>query len=312
MTDETDDVSRSSRRRVLGAAAGGAGLLIGAVSGAVGGRSFAKAPDIPVYPKGRRFAGKVVVITGATSGIGAAAARMFAAEGGHVVFCGRRIERGRQVEDAIRKDGGSARYIQADVREENQVKAFIDAAAEQSGGIDVCFNNAGITIQKPLHAYTAAEWDDVQNTNLRGNFFALKYQYPWLKKRGGGVVVVTASSNAIATDAGRSAYTSSKRGLVGLVQSAAQDYWDDSIRINTLIPGTTNTELVRRAAGMMDAPDSVWDAAAGVWGRSNVAVARRMASPDEIAVMALALASEEYSYLTGAQIVIDGGKTTHA
>src|SRR5260221_12088323 len=97
-----------------------------------------------------------------------------------------------------------------------------------------------------------------------------------------------------------------------MVQAAAQDYADHNIRINALIPGTTDTEFVRRAAGMMDAPDPVWQAAAAVWARANVAVAHRMARPEEIAAFAVTLASDEFPYLTGAQMVIDGGKTAHA
>jgi NAD(P)-dependent dehydrogenase (short-subunit alcohol dehydrogenase family) len=302
----------NSRRRLLGTAlaAGAGGIIAGALGGAtaVGTR---KAPTVHVEDR-QRFRNKVVLITGATSGIGAAAAKMFAAEGGKVAFCGRREDRGAQVEREIKAQGGEVHYIRADVRIESDVQRFVDQAAERYGGLDVCFNNAGITIERPLHEYTAAEWDDVVGTDLRGNFLALKYEIPHLIRRGGGVVVVTASSNAVATTAKRSAYSAAKRGLVALVQAAAQDYADNNIRINTLIPGTTDTELVRRAAGMMDAPDAVWKAAAAVWAKSNVAVARRLATAEEIATVALALASDEFTFMTGAQIVVDGGKTAHA
>jgi NAD(P)-dependent dehydrogenase (short-subunit alcohol dehydrogenase family) len=301
----------SSRRSVITSAiAGVAGLAAGAASAAtiIGSR---KGPQVTVDGRAR-FKNKVILITGATSGIGAAAARMFAAEGGRVAFCGRRTERGAEVESGIKTSGGEATYIRADVRIEDDVRRFVDQAAELYGGLDVCFNNAGITLERPLHEYSAAEWDDVVNTDLRGNFLALKYEIPHLIKRGGGVVVVTASSNAIATSAKRSAYTAAKRGLVGMVQSAAQDYADNNIRINTLIPGTTDTELVRRVAGMMNAPDAVWEAAVSVWAKSNVAVAHRLARPEEIAAVALMMASDEYTYMTGAQIVVDGGKTAHA
>ena len=266
----------SARRSLLtGALAGVAGFAVGA-AGAAAAVSAKKGPR--VFVDGRaRFENKVVLITGATSGIGAVAARMFAAEGGKVAFCGRRTDRGAEVESRIKADGGEAKYIRADVRIEDDVKRFVDSAAELYGGLDICFNNAGITIERPLHEYAAAEWDDVVNTDLRGNFLALKYEIPHLIKRGGGVIVVTASSNAVATTAKRSAYSAAKRGLVGMVQAAAQDYADHNIRINTLIPGTTDTEFVRRAAGMMNAPDPVWEAAVSVWAKSNVAVAQRLA-----------------------------------
>jgi NAD(P)-dependent dehydrogenase (short-subunit alcohol dehydrogenase family) len=302
------NVGDPDRRSLLTVGVGG--LALGGLAGAATAKSDPK-PELRVEGR-RRFHNKVVLITGATSGIGAAAARMFAMEGGKVAFCGRRTDRGAQVEREIRSLGGEATYIHADVRVEEDVRQFVDRTVQTYGGLDVCFNNAGVTIERPLHEYSAVEWDDVLNTDLRGNFLALKYEIPYLIKRGGGVVVVTASSNAIATTEKRSAYSAAKRGLVGMVQSAAQDYAGRGIRINALIPGTTNTELVRRAAGMMNAPDPVWEAMLGVWARSNVAVAHRVATPDEIAAVALSLASDEFTYMTGAQIVVDGGKTSHA
>jgi NAD(P)-dependent dehydrogenase (short-subunit alcohol dehydrogenase family) len=302
----------SDRRRLLGAAlAAGAGGLVAGVFGGSAVVATRKASPVVVEDR-QRFRNKVVLITGATSGIGAAAAKMFAAEGGKVAFCGRREDRGAQVETEIKAQGGEAHYIRADVRVESDVQRFVDQAAERYGGLDVCFNNAGITIERPLHEYTSAEWDDVIHTDLRGNFLALKYEIPHLIRRGSGVVVVTASSNAVATTGKRSAYSAAKRGLVGMVQAAAQDYVDSNIRINTLVPGTTDTELVRRAACMMEAPDAVWEAAVAVWAKSNVAVAHRLATPEEIATVAVALASDEFSFMTGAQIVVDGGKTAHA
>ena len=260
----------------------------------------------------RRFENKVIAITGATSGIGRAAALAFAAEGGKVGFCGRRELLGRQVEQEIRSHGGEAFYIKADVRVEAEVKSFVDQVAQRYGRLDVAFNNAGITLEKPLHEYTSQQWDDVLHTNLRGVFLAMKYQIPYMLAAGGGNIVVTSSSNAIATTEHRSAYTASKRGLVGLVQSAALDYAAKGIRINALIPGTTDTDLVRRAAGMESAPDAIWEIAARQWAKSHVPGLQRMATPQEIAAFALVLASEDHPYMTGAQMVLDGGKTAHA
>jgi hypothetical protein len=258
----------------------------------------------------RRFENKVVLITGATSGIGRAAAIAFAAEGGKVAFCGRRENLGHDVETSIKSHGGEALYIRADVRDETSVKAFVDQVVQKYGRLDVAFNNAGITLEKPLHEYSSAEWDDIQNTNLRGVFLAMKYEIPYMLANGRGNIVVTSSSNAIATTEKRSAYTASKRGLVGLVQSAALDYVDKGIRINALIPGTTDTALVRRVAHMENVPDGVWEAAASFWANSHVPM-KRMATAEEIAAFALALASDDFPYMTGAQMVIDGGKTAY-
>jgi NAD(P)-dependent dehydrogenase (short-subunit alcohol dehydrogenase family) len=310
MADETNP--KLSRRNVLGSAAVGAtaGLALGLSAGVALGQSAAP-PPLPRI-EGRRFAGKVVVVTGATSGIGRAAAVAFAREGAMVGFCGRRENLGRQVENEIKAAGGEALYVRADVLNEEDVRNFIDKVVASYGRLNVAFNNAGITIEKPLHAFSAREWDLVVNTNLRGVFLSMKYEIPHLIAAGGGNIVVTASSNAVATTARRSAYTASKRALVGLVQAAALDYADKGIRVNAIVPGTTDTALVRRAAGMENVPDAVWEVAASQWAKSHVPGLGRLATPQEIAAFALTLASDDHPFITGAAPVIDGGKTAHA
>jgi len=304
-------MSDISRRTVLSSAvAGAAGLGAGLASGGLLGASTT--PPAPIRVDGRRrFVGKVVLVTGATSGIGRAAAIQFAAEGGKVVFCGRREDLGRELERQIRADKGDALYVRADVRFEDDVRHLVERTIGHYGRLDVAFNNAGITLERPLHEDTAAEWDDVSATNLRGVFMSMKYEIPPMLSGGGGNIVVTSSSNAIATTAHRSAYTASKRGLVGLVQSAALDYASQNIRINALIPGTTDTQLVRRAGGMEHAPDAVWQIASAQWAKSHTPMGR-MATAEEVAAFALSLASNEFPFMTGAQLVIDGGKTAQA
>src|SRR5712671_6674673 len=144
-----------NRRRVLGSTA--IGTAAGIVAGLVAGIGFAtppKAAPVPPLPGRRRFDNKVVVITGATSGIGRAAALQFAAEGGKVAFCGRRTELGAAVERQIREAGGEALYIKADVLVEDEVRAFIDRTVAAYGRLDIAFNNAGITLEKPVHQYS--------------------------------------------------------------------------------------------------------------------------------------------------------------
>jgi NAD(P)-dependent dehydrogenase (short-subunit alcohol dehydrogenase family) len=288
------------------------GLSAAAMAGSLAACTKTPRPASAAVTTKRRFDNKVVLITGATSGIGRAAALAFAAEGGKVGFCGRRETLGHTVEQEIRSKGGEAIYFKADVRVEAEVRSFVDQVAQRYGRLNVAFNNAGITLERPLHEYSSQQWDDVVNTNLRGVFLAMKYEIPHLLAAGGGNIVVTSSSNAIATTEHRSAYTASKRGLVGLIQSAALDYAPRGIRINALIPGTTDTDLVRRAAGMEGAPDAIWEIAAKHWAKSHVPGLERMATPQEIAAFALVLASDDHPYMTGSQMVIDGGKTAHA
>jgi len=314
-TDQPKELPRESANRPISRRsllAGGVGAAAVGVAGLAAGIAVG-AHEVPAAP-GRvssrnRFGNKVVMITGATSGIGRAAAIAFAREGARVTFCGRREALGAEVEQSIRGSGGTARYFHADVRVEANMKEFADFTVAQFGRIDIALNNAGITLEKPLHEFSASEWDDVLSTNLRGVFFAMKYQIPVMLADNGGTIVVTSSSNAIATQAKRGAYAASKRGLVALVQAAALEYGPHNIRVNAMLPGTTDTALVRRVAGMENVPDAVWRAAAAEWAKSHAPGLGRMANPEEVAEFALALSSDEYPFLNGAALVIDGGKT---
>src|SRR2546426_7207081 len=237
-----DEQVKRGRRKVLGAAVGLGGGLVGlSARVALGSARPAVAPRrIGV----RRFEGKVVIVTGATSGIG------------------------RAVEQEIAAAGGEATYVRTDVLVEEEVQAFVEQVVKAHGRLNVAVNNAGITLEKPLHLFSRDEWDLVLNTNLRGVFLALKYEIPHLIASGGGNVVVTSSTNAIASEAGRAAYAASKRALVGLVQCAALDYAQAGIRVNALLPGTTDTALVRGVAGTKNVPDAAWRGVASILGKS--------------------------------------------
>lgn len=251
-----------------------------------------------------RFTRKVVVITGATSGIGKEAAALFAEEGARVGFCGRREELGRQVEREIRRAGGEATYIRADVRDPAQVQSFVDGVARKYGRLDVAFNNAGIHLGKPLHEITVAEWDDVHHTNARGVFLAIKHEVPHMTQ--GGVIVCTASSQAGHTRPGHAAYTASKRAVQGIVRTAALDYGTKGIRVLAVDPGTTDTRLVRPPG----VPDDLWAQFKQAWGPLNVYGLPRMAEPKEIAAAVVSLATPEFSYLTGTEVLVDGAMST--
>lgn len=311
---DLEDITTTSpvkRRQVLGSAAIGA--VTGAIGGLIGGVRLGQASNLPQQkPSGkRRFEDKVVLVTGGTSGIGRSAARMFAAEGGRVAFCGRNEQHGHEVESDITAAGGTAMFIRADVRSEDEIKALVARTVEAYGRLDVAFNNAGISIERPLHEYTTQEFDDVIATDLRGVFLSMKYQIPHMLAAGGGSILVTSSSNAVATTAKRAAYAAAKRGVVGLVQAAALDYAQKGIRINTLIPGTTDTPMIRHLAGMDSMPDAVWRVGLSHWAKSNIPGLERVATADEIAAFAVTLASDDHPYLTGGQFVIDGGRSAH-
>jgi NAD(P)-dependent dehydrogenase (short-subunit alcohol dehydrogenase family) len=281
-----------SRRAVLGGVAA-AGLAALAAPGAASAQ--------PTERGRGRFAGKVVIITGATSGIGKEAAVLFAAAGAKVGFCGRREELGRQVERDIRRAGGDATYLRADVRDPAQVQSFVDGVARRYGRLDVAFNNAGIHLGKPLHETTVAEWDDVHLTNARGVFLAIKHEVPHMND--GGVIICTASSQAGHTRPGHSAYSASKRAVEGLVRAAALDYGRRGIRVLAVDPGTTDTRLVRPPG----IPDDVWAQFKQAWGPLNVYGLPRMAEAKEIAAAVVGLAGPEFGYLTGTEVLVDGG-----
>lgn len=241
---------------------------------------------------------KTIVITGASSGIGAAAAPLFARAGANLVLGARRSADLEAVARSVRAQGGKAVALPGDVMDEGYAQALVDLAQSQYGGIDGAFNNAGIVGDMSAMADMPVDnWHRVIATNLTSAFFAARAQIPAMIGRGGGSIVFTSTfvgfSNAGLP--GMGAYAASKAGLIGLVKSLAADHAAQGVRVNALLPGGTVTP----AGGEGDPAtlDFV----------SSLHPMKRMAHADEIAEAALFLLSDRSSFMTGSPMLVDGG-----
>ncbi|GAP98047.1 SDR family NAD(P)-dependent oxidoreductase [Leptolyngbya sp. NIES-2104] len=240
---------RLSRRRIL---IGGASVASVAATVAAGyAQANTQKPPAPATGTANsqgRFANKVVLITGATSGIGEGTAYAFAREGAKVFFCGRRENLGRQVEANIKQFGSEATYMRADVRREQDVQALVNACAQKYGRIDIAFNNAGIVNPKiaRLHDQSIEDFMDSINTNALGTFLSMKYEIPYMLKQKAGIIVNTASISAHKGFTEIGPYSTSKHAVLALTKVAALEYAKDNIRIVSISPGGVDTPMLRR------------------------------------------------------------------
>lgn len=247
-----------------------------------------------------RFTGKSIIVTGAGSGIGRAAATLFAAEGGKVIVA----DVSDSVEEtarAIRDAGGMAEAIRMDAGAEDDVIRTIALAVDRYGGLDVMFANAGISGgMANIFDTDVSLITEVLRVNLIGPYLAIKHAAPRIAERGRGAIILTASVAGIRSGAGSPAYSASKAGVINLAQVSAQQLAGSNVRVNAICPGLTETGMTKptfdyaRDAGKMDRV-----------GRLNPL--RRGAQPDELAKVALFLASDDASYVNGQAIAVDGG-----
>lgn len=246
------------------------------------------------------FAGRNVLVIGATTGIGRAAAIAFAEAGANVALAGLGPDQGHEVEMQVKKRGRDALFIEADVREESEVAHVVSSAVARFDRIHAAVNNAGTEGRfAPLIDLTQDDFDRIVTTNLRGVFFGLKHELPHMMAQGGGAIVNTSSIAGVKGMANISAYVASKHGIVGLTRSAALEAARHHIRVNAVAPGAVETGLLHR---MVDGHVPVSAIAEGN-------PMGRISQPDEIAAAILWLASDASSYVNGHVLTIDGGET---
>jgi NAD(P)-dependent dehydrogenase (short-subunit alcohol dehydrogenase family) len=245
----------------------------------------------------RRFDSRVVLISGATSGIGAATARRFAEEGAKVVCVGRNSERGTSLIKEIESKSGDAYFIKSDVKRADEVKNAVKETIDAYGRLHVLFNNAGVGLIRACDEMGESEWDNVIDTNLKSVFLFCKYSLPWLKKTR-GVIINNGSDFGLVGSPNRTAYCASKGGIVLFTKALALECAQSNVRVNCVCPGPIETEMLNRVITQ--------------FGRESILMnvpLRRIASPEEVATIVLFLASDEARYVTGATVSVDGGTT---
>jgi NAD(P)-dependent dehydrogenase (short-subunit alcohol dehydrogenase family) len=248
-----------------------------------------------------QFEGNVVVVTGASSGIGRAAAISFAGQGAYVVIADKDGQAAEKTASEISSNGGKARAFQADVAREDSVHALFSAVGADHGHLEVLVNNAGIYHQADAAGTELSAWEAVLSVNLTGAFLCTKHALPLMAE--GGSIVNVASEAGLVGIRNQVAYNVSKAGLIALTRSCAVDFAGRGVRVNCVCPGTTDTPLVRAALARASDP------AAARRALEEVRPARRLGEPEEIAAAILFLAGRSAGYATGAILSIDGGYT---
>ncbi len=245
----------------------------------------------------RRLDGKIAIITGASRGIGAAAARRFAQEGATVVLAARSEQDMASVAQDIIAADGQALVVPTDVGDPASVERLVKQTLEAYGRLDVAFNNAGFSHRPtPLADISLDDFENVIRVNLTGVFLAMKYQIPAMLSSGGGAIVNMSSTAGLQGVRGIGGYVAAKHGIVGITKTAALDYADQNIRVNVVVPGPILTDRI--AALNDEAREPI----------KRAVPMHRIGLPEEVAATVVWLCSDEAAYITGAAIPIDGGR----
>ena len=256
--------------------------------------------------------GKVVLVTGGSSGIGRAAVRRFAAAGARVVFAARGRDRGEAVAEEVRKSGGDARFVQADVASPDDVERLVVETVSIYGRLDAAFNNAA-TVDGAFALtadFTPEQFDRTLTMNLKSVWLCLAREIRQMlaQSPSGGSIVNTSSVNGLGGAAGGSLYSAAKAGVLALTKSAAQEYATQNIRVNALVAGAFRTPMLEQVFDV--AGGATAEGRAGVEQQySSLVAMRRIGDPEEAAAVALWLCSDESTYVTGHSMIVDGGMT---
>ena len=247
-----------------------------------------------------RLEGKVALISGGARGQGAVEAKLFAREGAKVVFGDVLDESGKQVEAEIHEAGGEAAYVHLDVTREDDWRTAVNTAIDRYGKLDILVNNAGILIRKGIEDTTEEDWDRIMGVNAKGAFLGTKHSIPAMRQAGGGSIVnISSTAGLVASPSGSASYTASKGAVRLLTKSTAVQYAKEGIRCNSIHPGPIDTDMIQET---LTDPAKLEE-------RMQRLPMGRVGTADEIAYGVLYLASEEASFVTGSELVIDGGTT---
>ena len=244
------------------------------------------------------FAGKVIVITGGGSGIGLGTALLFAREKSHVAVIDWNASKNQETVNQIESAGGQGLFIKADVSKKTEVEQAVKVIANRFGRIDVLFANAAVQINEPLTETSEEDWDQMISVNLRGAFLCCKHVIPMMRKQKQGCIVICSSGHAFQTYPNYTAYATTKGGLLAFMRAAALDCAPDGIRVNGIIPGATDTPLLRYH--LRNCPEDEQRIL------SKIPLGR-FATPEDIAKGVRFLASSDASYITGTWLLVDGG-----